>query len=74
MTVSNNRPDILLNKKQLKLTYLIDVTVPNTYNMDCTISKNKCKGQELSEELMRLEPRERTHCNFSHRGNPQKPP
>lgn len=50
-TVTHNRPDIVFKDKKAKLTYLIDIAVPNQNNMKKTVSHKVSKYKELSMEL-----------------------
>ncbi|KAJ0173873.1 hypothetical protein K1T71_011022 [Dendrolimus kikuchii] len=53
-TVHNNRPDITLIDKENKHTYLIDIAIPNTHNIQSTITEKIRKYTELQEEVKRL--------------------
>ena len=52
-TIPANRPDITFTNKRTKTTYLIDtsIAVPNTHNLDKTITEKQSKYQELVNEL-----------------------
>lgn len=60
-TVHENRPDIVLQNKTSKETYIIDVAVPNTNNVNNTIAEKIRKYSELKDEVMRLWQAERAH-------------
>ncbi|XP_063891684.1 uncharacterized protein LOC135117143 [Helicoverpa armigera] len=53
-TVHYNRPDITLQDKINKVTYLIDIAVPNTHNLQKTIVEKISKYEELKEEVTRI--------------------
>lgn len=53
-TIRHNRPDILLENKQNKEVYLLDIAVPNTQNIEDTITQKSSKYVELAEEILRL--------------------
>lgn len=53
-TIHANRPDIILTMKQQKLTYLIDVTVPNTHNLQKSYGEKLNKYSELAEEIKKI--------------------
>ena len=46
-----NRPDITFMNKKTKKTFLIDIAVPNTHNLDKTITDKQNKYQELVNEI-----------------------
>lgn len=50
-TVHNNRPDITFVDKQNRQTFLIDIAVPNTNNLQHTVSEKIRKYAELQQEL-----------------------
>jgi len=50
-TIPFNRPDITLLNKKTKNTFLIDIAVPNTYNLSKTITDKQSKYQELANEI-----------------------
>lgn len=50
-TVHHNRPDITLIHKRNKVTYLIDIAVPNTHNLQATHTAKIAKYADLSIEL-----------------------
>lgn len=53
-TIYNNRPDITLVDKQNRHTYIIDIAVPNTNNIQTTIAEKIRKYTELQEEIRRV--------------------
>lgn len=53
-TIHYNRPDITLQDKIRKITYLIDIAVPNTHNLQKTISEKINKYSELKDEVTRI--------------------
>ncbi|XP_035453019.1 uncharacterized protein LOC118278064 [Spodoptera frugiperda] len=53
-TVHYNRPDITLRDKIKNITYLIDIAVPNTHNLQKTIGEKISKYAELKEEVARI--------------------
>lgn len=53
-TIYNNRPDITLVDKTKKHTFIIDIAVPNTNNIQKTISEKIRKYTELQEEITRV--------------------
>ncbi|XP_026323226.1 uncharacterized protein LOC113232673 [Hyposmocoma kahamanoa] len=53
-TIHFNRPDITLQDKLNKITYLIDIAVPNTHNIQKTIIEKISKYAELKDELVRI--------------------
>ncbi|CAH2107788.1 unnamed protein product [Euphydryas editha] len=53
-TIHYNRPDITLQDKSNKITYLIDIAVPNTHNLQKTISEKINKYTELKDEVARI--------------------
>ena len=53
-TIHYNRPDITLQDKLNKITYLIDIAVPNTHNIQKTITEKISKYAELKEEVTRI--------------------
>jgi len=50
-TIPLNRPHITFMKKKTKNTLLIDIAVPNTHNLDNTVTDKQNKYQELANEL-----------------------
>ncbi|KAJ0173906.1 hypothetical protein K1T71_010052 [Dendrolimus kikuchii] len=53
-TIHYNRPDITLINKTTKTGYLIDIAIPNTHNIQTTISEKLTKYTELKDEITRL--------------------
>ncbi|XP_063899231.1 uncharacterized protein LOC135119187 [Helicoverpa armigera] len=53
-TIHYNRPDITLQDKINKITYLIDIAVPNTHNLQKTIGEKITKYADLKEEVTRI--------------------
>ncbi|KAG6462064.1 hypothetical protein O3G_MSEX013040 [Manduca sexta] len=53
-TIHNNRPDITLIDKVKKEIYIIDIAVPNTHNIQKTITEKIHKYTELKEEVHRI--------------------
>ncbi|CAK1582520.1 unnamed protein product [Parnassius mnemosyne] len=53
-TIHYNRPDITLHDKVSKITYLIDIAIPNTHNLQKTIGEKISKYAELKEEVTRI--------------------
>lgn len=53
-TIHYNRPDITLRDKLNKTTYLIDIAVPNTHNIQKTIAEKINKYSELKDEVTRI--------------------
>ena len=53
-TIHYNRPDIILTDKDNKVTFLIDIAVPNTHNLQKTIGEKINKYAELKEEVTRI--------------------
>ncbi|CAK1584730.1 unnamed protein product [Parnassius mnemosyne] len=52
-TIHFNRPDITMYDKNNKTTYLIDIAIPNTHNIQSTIAEKLTKYQDLAIELKR---------------------
>jgi hypothetical protein len=50
-TIPSNRPDITFTSKKTKNTFLIDIAIPNTYNLAKTITEKQNKYQELANEI-----------------------
>ncbi|XP_060804959.1 uncharacterized protein LOC132902746 [Amyelois transitella] len=50
-TIYYNRPDITLHDKESRTIYLIDIAIPNSHNIQKTISEKLSKYQELAIEL-----------------------
>ncbi|CAG4968893.1 unnamed protein product [Colias eurytheme] len=53
-TVHYNRPDITMIDKVNKAAYLIDIAIPNTHNIQSTISHKINKYLELKDEITRM--------------------
>lgn len=53
-TIHYNRPDITVQDKVNKITYLIDIAVPNTHNIQKTITEKISKYAELKDEVSRI--------------------
>jgi hypothetical protein len=53
-TIHFNRPDITLTDKVNKITYLIDIAVPNTHNLQKTIAEKIHKYTDLKDEVTRI--------------------
>lgn len=53
-TIHYNRPDITLQDKNNKVTYIIDIAVPNTHNIQKTFTEKMTKYTELKEEIVRI--------------------
>lgn len=53
-TIHFNRPDITLQDKINKITYLIDIAVPNSHNLQKTITEKTTKYADLKEEITRI--------------------
>lgn len=50
-TIHYNRPDITLHDKTNKTVYLIDIAIPNSHNIQTTISEKLSKYQDLAIEI-----------------------
>jgi len=50
-TIPFNRPDITFINKKTKNTFLVNIAVPNTYNLAKTITDKQNKYQELANEI-----------------------
>jgi hypothetical protein len=50
-TIPFNRPEITFINKKTKITFLIDIAVPNTHNLAKTITDKRNKYQELANEI-----------------------
>jgi hypothetical protein len=50
-TIFSNRPDITFMNKTTKNTFLIDIAVPNTHNLDKIITEKQDKYRELANEI-----------------------
>lgn len=53
-TIAHNRPDITLINKQTKTTYLIDIAVPNTHNIQQKHMEKVGKYLPLAEEIKQM--------------------
>ena len=53
-TVMHNRPDITLQYKKQKITYLIDIAVPSDNNISHKYTEKKDKYQQLAIEIERI--------------------
>lgn len=53
-TIHYNRPDITVRDKINKITYLIDIAVPNTHNLQKTIAEKIHKYADLRDEVLRI--------------------
>ena len=53
-TIHCNRQDIVILDRPIKETYLIDVAIPNTHNLDKTITEKPQKYADLKEEVIRI--------------------
>jgi hypothetical protein len=53
-TVHNNRPDRVIRDKTIKEAYLIDVAIPNSHDLICTVTKKLQKYTDVKEELIRM--------------------
>lgn len=49
-----NRPDIIVTYKTQKQTYVIDITVPNTHNLQQSYGEKLNKYCELAEEIKKM--------------------
>lgn len=50
-TIHYNRPDITVHDKINKTVYLIDIAIPNSHNIQTTISEKLSKYQDLAIEI-----------------------
>lgn len=50
-TIHFNRPDITVHDKINKTVYLIDIAIPNSHNIQSTISEKLSKYQDLAIEI-----------------------
>lgn len=48
--ITANRPDVIIVNKQQKVTFLIDIAIPNTHNMNETHTSKITKYLPLAEE------------------------
>ncbi len=53
-TIPHNRPDITLVDKRNKTTYLLDIAIPNTNNVQKTYADKLNKYEELRQEIRRI--------------------
>lgn len=53
-TILSNRPDITLTLKTLKTTYLIDISIPNTHNLQQKHSEKNQKYIPLADEIRQM--------------------
>ncbi|KAG7301002.1 hypothetical protein JYU34_015366 [Plutella xylostella] len=53
-TTHFNRPDITIIHKQLKTAQIIDIAIPNTHNLQSTISEKLAKYTDLRDEVTRM--------------------
>jgi hypothetical protein len=53
-TVQHNRPDITIVNKKEKVGYLIDIAVPNSYNLEAKIARKITNYSNLAFEFKRL--------------------
>ena len=53
-TVHYNRQDIVILDRPIKETYLIVVAIPNSHNLDRTITEKLHKYADLKEEVIRI--------------------
>jgi hypothetical protein len=53
-TIHNNRPNIVILEKTIKEAYLLDVAIPNSHNLQSTITEKLQKYTKLKEELIRI--------------------
>lgn len=53
-TITHNRPDITLTDKKTKTTYLIDISIPNTYNLQQKHAEKITKYIPLAEEIQQI--------------------
>ena len=53
-TILANRPDIILVLKRQKHTFLIDIAVPNTHNLQQSYGEKLDKYGELAEEIKKM--------------------
>lgn len=60
-TIHHNRPDITFIDKANKHTYLIDIAIPNTHNLQKTLNVKIHKYIELKEEVTRIWKMERVY-------------
>ncbi|KAG6439021.1 hypothetical protein O3G_MSEX000416 [Manduca sexta] len=60
-TIHYNRPDITLQDKHSKTTYLIDIAIPNTHNIQKTVTEKIAKYTELKDEVTRIWKQEKVY-------------
>ncbi|CAK1579245.1 unnamed protein product [Parnassius mnemosyne] len=60
-TIHYNRPDITLQDKLNKITYLIDIAIPNTHNITKTITEKIHKYTDLQDEISRIWKQEKAY-------------
>jgi hypothetical protein len=66
-TIPFNQPNItFMNKKTKKKNFLIDIAVPNTYNLAKTITEKQNKYQELANEICAVEAKHSSSDPVSH--------
>lgn len=53
-TIRSNRPDIILTLKKEKITFLIDVAIPSSHNVQDTVAEKINKYTELAIEVKRI--------------------
>lgn len=53
-TIHYNRPDITVLDKHNKTSYLIDIAVPNSHNLQSTIAEKLSKYTDLKNEITRM--------------------
>lgn len=58
-TISANRPDIVITDKSDRVTYLIDIAVPNSHNIQQTYTGKINKYLPLAEEVRQMWKQER---------------
>ncbi|CAK1579591.1 unnamed protein product [Parnassius mnemosyne] len=60
-TVEHNRPDIILVEKEEKRTWLLDIGIPNSHNVQKYITEKMVKYQRLAEEIRQLRRQQQVH-------------
>jgi len=50
-TITFNRPDITFMNKKIKITFFVDIAVPNTHNLAKTKTDKQNNYQELANEI-----------------------
>ncbi|XP_039759615.1 uncharacterized protein LOC120633471 [Pararge aegeria] len=53
-TIHYNRPDITLQDKKNRTAIIIDIAIPNTHNLQNTISEKLSKYTDLKDEIKRM--------------------